>query len=301
MPPQKSVKPKKLTQRGHHRGNLTPGPIGNWPLASRILDMQRLAVTLSDDPNTKPSDIWNMLQSFDVTSTVRNRLDRNEVERTPRALWERFLSLYIAACITAMARKTGVLIPLERSGLVVLPEDHFTENDEGARQKASIPDVTGHTGIVRSLSPVEGEIPDLNGAFLGMLQSRLKTELAKSGLLPVTDDDKKNPDKRIREASNRFSGQRLFGITRKATQDYLRGIHKDNEPNLADIVTSNGTPYIFLWLKSLKLLEDIVDGLLRGKPLMRTTGEYDNDGNSVFVPTGEGTQAGLYGVEHDER
>ena len=301
MPPQKRPIPTKLTPQPHTKRKITPSHIGKWPLASRILEMQRLAVKLSDDPNTKSSDIWNMLQSFDATSTVLNRLDRKEVEQTPRDMWELFLSLYIAACITAMARKAGVLIPLERSSLVVLPENHFTKDNDGKRQKTTNPDVTGYTGIMRSLSPVESEIPDLNGAFLGMLQSDLKTELANSGLLAVMDDNKKNTDKRIREACNRFSAQRLFGITQKATQDYLRGVHKDKEPNLVDIIASNGTPYIFLWLKSMGLLDEIVDGLLRGKPLVRTTGEHDNDGNSVFVPTGEGRLAGLYGVEHEER
>jgi hypothetical protein len=301
MPPQNPATTTKPRLEPHPKRKSTPGPVGNWPLASRILDMQRLAVKLSHDPNTKPSDLWTLLQSFDPTSTVRNRLDRKEVESTPRAMWELFLSLYIAACITAMARKIGVLITLERSGLVVLPENHFTKDNDGARQKTSIPDVTGYTGIMRSLSPVESEIPDLNGAFLGMLQSRLKTELAKSGLLALTDDDKKNPDKRIREACNQFSGKRLFRITQKVTEKYLRGVHKDEEPDLVNIIVSNGTPYVFLWLKSTGLLDEIVDGLLRGKPLMRTTGEHDNDGNSVFVPTGEGTRAGLYGVEHEER
>ena len=292
--------PKKPLTQPHPKRKTTPGPIGNWPLASRILDMQRLAVKLSDDPNTKPSDIWNMLPSFDPTSTVRNRLDQNEVERMPRARWELFFRLYISACITAMARRAGVLVELERSGLVVLPKNHFTEDKAGKPQKMSGPDVTGYTGIVRSLSPVESELPDLNGAFLGLLQGRLKTELAKGRLLPATDDDKKNPDERIRKAGDQFGGQRLFGITQKATQAYLRGVHKDEEPDLVDIIASTGTPYIFLWLKSMGLIDDIVDGLLRGKPLMRTTGEFDDDGNSVFVPTGEGRLAGLYGVEHEE-
>ena len=284
MPPQK---PKLAIQLPKIPNPSIPtvGPISRWELVSKMLDMRKLAITLADDPSTKPAQMWDMLATFDVSSTVRNRLIRTEMERTPRVFWEITLNLYIAACVTGMLRKTGVLTHLEHSGLVIFPEPEIgtADNDRGQQTPKLKP--TGYTGIVPSLWPIERELPDFNGAFLKILQTRLEKALATRNLHPSADGGRTNPDKRIREAVKRFIEQRQFRVTEAATEQYLGQVYKRKDPGFVADIVSSGGPYVFMWLKTLGLLDDVVEGLMRSKPLIPMAGTSNEEGMSMAGPT----------------
>jgi len=297
MSNRKSDKEKKHHPSALLKRETCPGPISKWPITSKLIYMYKLAVALSDDPETKPSDFWNVLESLDPASTIRNQLDRAEVENTPKDLWKLFLSRYVAACVTGMAREMGILVALERSGLVVFPDKYNLKGNDDARQTSRKPDGTGYTDLLPSFTPVERDIPYFNGAFLGFLQTRLQKELASRGLLPAADGGELDLDDRITEAQKQLSVERLYGETQAATAQYLRQINMDRDPIIMDIIASTQTPFVFPWLLSLGLLDNLVDGLLRGAPLMRRTDKFDGDGNILFLPTEEGEDAGLFRLD----
>jgi len=87
MSHRKSDKEKKHHPNAPLKRETSPGPISKWPITSKLMNMYKLAVALSDDPETKPSDFWNVLESLDPALTIRNQLDRAEVEDTPKDLW----------------------------------------------------------------------------------------------------------------------------------------------------------------------------------------------------------------------
>ena len=149
------------------------------------------------------------------------------------------------------------------------------------------------TNTIPALLPVEGDIPYFNGLFLGILQTHMEAYMTVEALLPATIGDDVETEERIKKAEKRLSAERLFGETLAATEHYLRLAYRGKDQAVVSVIASAGAPFVFLWLMSLGLLDDFVDGLLRGTPLLQRLNERDGDGNIVFMPTMEGEDAGL--------
>ena len=283
----------KRPPRANRKDETSPSLIGSWEFTARLFDFHKNAVSFLNDPKVGPTDFWNMLETLDLALSIHHRLDRWDVETMPRSQWEHFLGRYIAACVTGMTRGPRFLEAFALSGIVKLSNRGGLKGKSGQRQRTSGSNDAAHADFLPSLAPIEREIPYFNGAFIGILQTRLEEFLANEELLPSRKTIGAKTAERIKRAQKCIDAERLFDITRNAAEHYFRHVYRGKDPAVAGVLAKSGAPFIFLWLMSLGLLDDLVYGILCGKPLMKKMDGRDRDGNIVFLPTEEGKNAGF--------
>lgn len=299
MASQNPQPPKNRPPRDRHTAVLLPGPTGKWGAASKIITMHKLAARLSDNPRTRPADFWAMLKSLDTASAVRGRLDRAEVEKTPRDQWKPFLDLYVAACVTGMASNTGILEPLERSGIVSFGRRNGRKCGACAPQPLDESSLT-QLASLPALGPVGDDIPQFNPEFTKMLAARLRKALACRNLLPAAEQGESGLKTRIALFHQQLSVGMLFGETRVAIGQYLRQVEKGRDPVFLDIVASKKASFVFPWLLSLGILEDMVNELLGGGAPGTARGAPKTDGMPDIAGPDDGIDGGLFGPEQDD-
>ncbi|MBM4250271.1 MAG: hypothetical protein FJ149_12815 [Euryarchaeota archaeon] len=252
-----------------------------------------MAIAISNNPKVAPADFWQLLEPLDVTQSVLNRLDRAAVEATPVGQRELFLSRYFAACVTGMARAAGILEVYERSGLVVLgPEDDRKRPPEA-------PESSPYTKNIPALRHLERDIPAFASDYLEILQSRLGMLLKIKHLLPEVDSDEDDLKNRIYRSQTSISVERLYGETRAATAEFLQRMLNRGDPALIPVLSARGAPFIFMWHISLGLLDEMVDALLRGSPLIKKGAEQAKPGCKDLLARGDGIDPSLFSENAD--
>ncbi len=287
--PQPETGSRPRSRKGHY----ARGIIRKWSFAAKLLDLHERMAAEACDPHTTASDFWNILEAVDTISVVRDRLDRSEVERTPRELWRPFLAQYTAACVTGLAGKVGALEPLERSGLVIFPFAG-SANPLGSIQPETFkPEASEQSDDIPALVPVARDIPFFSADFLGLFQGRLDWLLANKRLFPMPRHEIPDMTDLVKLAHEGVKPVRLYQETREATSQYLRLCYEKKDKARIEDMASVGAPFVFLWLTRLRLLEDIIDGLLIGLPIMNKP----DDPKSAFgfQRAGDGIRAGLSG------
>ena len=236
--------------------------------------MYRLADSFALDPKVRPPDFYETLGSLDTALSVFHRLDRARVEAIECSRRPLFLSRYLSAAVTGMAREAGILRGLETTGLV-----RFREPGARAHEDGYLEDTP-------ELAPVLCEFPYFGSHFLGMLQQELEALIAAGG-----------PDSR---AMGGLDPEKLFGATRGAIGAYFLKVSGGKDRETVDVLADAGCPFVFLWLCSIGLLDDMVNGLLDGKPLLRRAGGDGKEGQNGFVPAGDGPDAQLFRLVNEE-
>ena len=294
--------PDKKTKQNGTRSRPSPRKdlraVRKWSFAAELLELhEQMAVHVSDSKLT-PSDFWNVLETVDTISVVRNRLERSEVEKTPRSLWGPFLAQYTAACITGLARKVGVLDPLERSGLVIFPFAGSGNPLRDIKPKTFKPDPDDNSDDLPALVPVARDIPFFSADFLGLFQSRLDWLIANKRLFPRPEGEITDITTLMKMTHESMKPARLYHETYTAIAQYLQLCQFKKDPARIDDIASTGAPFVFLWLTRLRLLDDIIDGLLLGSPIMKKP----EDPKSVFgfQRADEGMRAGFFRIESEK-
>lgn len=270
----KSPKSKNRFRKGRYDHEA----IAKWSFAAGLLELHEQVAVQAPDPTLTPSDFWDLLEKLDTISVVRSRLERSEVEKTQRSLWGPFLAQYTAACITGLARQVGVLDPLERSGLVIFPFAGSVNPLRDIKPKTFQPDPDDYSDDMPALTPVARDIPFFSADFLGLFQSRLDWLIANKRLFPRPEGEITDITALIKMVHESMKPARLFHETCTAIAQYLQLCHFKKDPARIDDIASTGAPFVFLWLTRLRLLDDIIDGLLLGSPIMKKP----EDPKSVF-------------------
>jgi hypothetical protein len=240
-------------------------PRSGWARTSALLDAYRKAAERADDPGT--AGLLRILEGIDAASAVRGRLDRAAVEGTPRKLWGRFLAQYTAASVTAMAEKAGILTTLERSGLVIFP--FAGSPDPMGSLRARAPDASGESDDLPALVPLSRAIPFFSADYLGLLQGRLDWLIANKRLFKRPGAEDPGSAASLNAAREGVKPVRLYQETRKSLLDYLQLCEPEKDAARIGNTASKGAPFVFLWLSVLGLLDDLLDGLLQGAPVIR--------------------------------
>jgi len=293
MSPPKTPKTKSRSRKDR----LNPKILRKWSFAAELLAIHEQAAIRASDPKTALSDFWKILEEVDTISVVRDRLDRSEVERTPRELWATFLAQYAAACVTGMARKAGVLGPLERSGLVIFPFAGSENPLRAIKPKTFTPDDAEQSDDMPALVPVARDIPFFSADFLGLFQSRLDWLMANKRLFPRPEREITDITALVKMTHESMTPERLYYETRTAIAQYLLLSQVEKDKARIEGMAYTAAPFVFLWLIRLKLLDDIIDGLLLGLPIMNRP----DDPKAVFgfQRADEGIRAGLTKIGPD--
>jgi hypothetical protein len=260
--------------------------------------MYLIADSFVFDPKVRASDFYAALESLDTTLSVFHRLDRAQVVAIECSRRPLILSRYLSAAVTGMAREAGILRGLETTGLV-----RFRGPGVGGREDGYLEDTP-------ELAPISCEIPYLGSLFLGMLQQELEALMAAAGLLRkpgATASSRGAALKREREdaahggpgrrAIGYLAPERLFDATRRAIGSYFLMVSGGKDRETVDVLAGAGCPFVFLWLCTIGLLDDMVDGLLDGEPLLRRTAGNGRDGRDGFVPARGGPDMKLFPFE----
>jgi len=287
-----STRKDRATKPSHIINAHTPSR--NWQFTAYLLDMREMALKNAKDPRFDPINFWKLIESLDTAKCVWNRLDRSAMEELPIEDRAVFLSRYIAACITAMARVPGILDVFTRSGMVRF------DNVNVLIGRSKDPEADRHFYNLPALAPISSEVPGFSGAFLGMLQGRLERLLRSRNLIPTGVQDETDLKDRIIRAQAFIKVERLYGEARAASSEYLRGAYNGDEPGIIPVIASEGTPFLFMWLMSLNIIDELIDGLLRGEPYLKAIEGSEKNGISNFIATEDGINAGLHRIGNNE-
>jgi len=77
-----------------------------------------------------------------------------------------------------------------------------------------------------------------------------------------------------------------FGITHGILEEYLQA-RLEPGPEAASILADGYIPYVFIWLGSLSILQDIISRLVCGNPLVRKLEQPDGTMEYVHGPQGK--------------
>jgi len=263
MPPEPRSNHIANGSQDRHTALFIPSTSGHTAATAKLITMHRLACRLASKPTTTPSDLWYILKSLDTPKTVRDRLDRSTVESLPRAKWTPFLGAYIAACVTALARESDMLGPIERSGMVRLAVKGRLKGYVPPLQEPDKPWRVRSGGVPSALVPVEHDIPHFSADFLTIVEEQLWNTLESRKLLAEGKSGEADLNKMLVSFRNSAGNGLLLDATRSAIEQYIdRADGKEGTP-LVDIVASREATYLFPWLVSLGLLDDMVKDLLR--------------------------------------
>jgi len=287
--------------KASERGRSGRGRRGDWEFTANLLGMYLIADSFAFDPKVRASDFYAMLESLDTTVSVFHRLDRTAVEAIECSRRPLFLSRYLSAAVTGMAREAGILRGLETTGLV-----RFREPGARAHEDGYLEDTP-------ELAPVLCEFPYFGSHFLGMLQQELEALMAAAGLLRkpgatassrVAALNRERADAAHggpgRRAIGYLAPERLFDATRRAIGAHFLNVSGGKDRETGDVLADAGCPFVFLWLCTIGLLDDMVDGLLDGEPLLRRTAGNGRDGRDGFVPARGGPDMKLFPFEAEE-
>ena len=283
------------------RGRSGRGRRRDWEFTASLLGMYLIADSFVFDPKVRASEFYETLESLDTALSVYHRLDRAQVEAIECSQRPLFLSRYLSAAVTGMARGAGILKRLETTGLVRFRKPGACGQDDGYLEDTP------------ELAPILCEIPYLGGHFLGMLQQELEALMAAAGLLRKpgamassrgvalnrerADAAHGGPGRR---AIGYLAPERLFDATRRAIGIYFLKVSGGKDRETVDVLADAGCPFVFLWLCTIGLLDDMVDGLLDGEPLLRRTAGDGRDGRDGFVPARGGPDMKLFPFEAEE-
>jgi len=267
----------------------------DWEFTANLLGTYLLADSFAFNPKVRPSDFYETLESLDTALSVFHRLDRARVEAIEPSRRPLFLSRYLAAAVTGMARGAGILRGLETTGLVRFREPGTCSLDEGYLEDTP------------ELAPVLSELPYFGSHFLGMLQQELEASLAGVGLVGTTRAAVRSREEHSsrertdpayggpgRRAIGSMAPERLFDATGRAIEAYFLKVSGGRDRGTVNVLAEAGCPFVFLWLCTIGLLDDMVEGLLDGKPVLRRTVGGGKGGREEYVPTGGRPMANLF-------
>jgi len=265
----------------------------NWSSVRRIVKAYDTGIEFSQNEHIGPDRFFKLLEDLDITDSLPAKLDRPRIAAIPPAYRDMFVRRYISACITQMADQLGWLDLFKTTAIVSLPESAGRAGQNPPAREPPKANEGPYAFLDPATAPFEDRIPRFHGTFLGILQGRLERILTAKGLImarPVADDEL---DLLMGRASNKLPDERLFGECRTAATDYYSHVMGNNEPLVTPLLSRMSGPYMFLWLRSSGLLGDMVMGLLRGKPMMRTR-TPDPSGKVAYEPTEFGAESGLW-------
>jgi len=272
-----------------------------WSFTRRILRTHVSALELSQNSLLGPDEFFKLLENIDLTESLHTKLDRDKIANIPINVRDQFLRQYLSACITGMAENQGVLVPLKGSALVSFPNPAQGQQTGTPVPAPPKPEDGSYISINPATAPFESQIPCFHGTFLGMLQTRLQKLLKTKGIYPTDADNEVELDALMELAFDKITEERMFGECRAATTEYFRLLLGEKEPAAVTVVSKTGGPFVFLWLMSSGLLDDMIISLLGGTPLMQAKEPAGPYGNIHFEPTDFGNKVGLWKLDPEAK
>jgi len=239
----------------------------NWEAVSMVLDLFEVSRNLSQYPDLSPIDFCKHIESLDRSKFIFNQFDQSALESIAPKDRTQFLKYYHVACITGTARELNMLDILQKYRLAA-----FLHPAKAGERSSMI----NHPRLEPLLPPIRSAYPFFNNNFMGAIQTRLDDILSGAFILPHSSDSLRiesatNPKshlERIKKAQDLLTTRKLLTETRIAIEKYLDIMILNKEPSLAEDVSDMCSPIVFLWLMSIGNFDEMIDALLKGKPLL---------------------------------
>ena len=257
-----------------------------WEVANMMLNHQGAARIFGQKPGRSSRDFFEILEALDESGTILKRLDKKAIRSLKPDLVNSFIDYYTSACVTGMAKKANALKIIREINLAAF-QDRIN--------MALPPAAEDHPELIPVLTPIRAEYPYSSNFFLGAFQSRLEDILAKGSVLPPSKIEGIKGDihghygdveqiidlnRRTDKVMKLISPKRMMDETRRAIIDYLNLSSKPANQALFEDIADLITTFVFIWLIATGIVDELMDGLLTGRPLLR---EVSKDGMSGYV------------------
>ena len=239
----------------------------NWKAAAIVLDLFQMSKDLAQHPDFSSWDFCKILESLDRSGSIFSHFDQKVIESIAPKDRIQFLKYYHPACVTSTAKELHILEVLQKYRLVAFQDP----------AKAGVPSsIIDHPKLGQLLAPIKSAYPYFSNIFMGALQSHLEEILSGASLLPPAADNfrikstsgPQSYKERIERTQKLLPARRLLTETRTAIEKYLNTVLLRMEPSLVEDVADIGSAIVFLWLMSIGNFDEMIDALLRGKPLL---------------------------------
>jgi hypothetical protein len=273
-------------------------------IAGDILDKKEDTLQITQQPGFPFELYYHQLEFLDNSKTILPRLDKKAIESIKKEDHEAFLNYFATACISGMARRPQALEVMEKYGIVMLPAK---KEDQDLTVLEEYPE------LLPILGPIHNEYPYFSHLFLGMFQSRLEGILDKAGLLPyditnapskvepsLSDQLAEMSDETMQQvlkASELLPLRRLILETRNVLRKYLKMVLHSKDHILIDNIADISVTYVVLWLVCMGMFDEILAGLLGGKPVLH---KISNDNADDYDIPKEGIDVGLLALKTEE-
>ena len=253
---------------------------GGWDVANMMLGLQGAARKFKQESGHSSRDFFKILESLDESGTILKKMDRKAIESLRPDQVSPFIDFYTSACITRLAKTGRADEIIQETNLAAF------QNPMKGRQPPMFED---HPELIPLLTPIRDEYPYFSNLFLGAFQSRLENLLAKASLLPSSKivglkvdpqkgyfgdveqiiDLKRRSDGVVKHISPRL----MMDETRKAILDFLDLGFGPKKGDLFDNIANLTAAFVFMWLIATGIVDEIMDGLLTGRPVLRRVSE----------------------------
>jgi hypothetical protein len=275
----KGQKGKKSLE--HHRRS-----IAKWAIRT-IEEVEYAAEFLETDENI---DFYALIEHLDPTGKILSRIDKTAVNAVKPEERNYFFRCFNSAVVTQMAREVDLLQPLLKSGLVSFGHDGHK---------------TGYTVGIPALEPISDELPGFSLLFLGFFQSCLKARFSEYGMIPMRHLNADScspsavlPERGIQpgeEPEGPLDGEDLIALTQAAALLYFNTVMQVKDDDVAAKLAELNSIHIFLWLGAIGLLQDMADGLINGRPLLRKITE--SNGEVHYIRAEDGPESPLFQID----
>jgi hypothetical protein len=240
---------------GLTRFRVTPGQPIEMEAAGQLLgDIDRLALALATGAGP---ELWACLQMVDPDGALLGKLDKTEIDAIPQKLRGDALRAFHSALWTGLARQNGFLDHMMKIKLVGFGIEKYGET-------------------IPQIRPIADDTPSFHYLFIAVLQDVVKDHLKRGGLIPKRhqDADFLPPGQKATTAltadeqgSKGLSSDEYYVATWEAMAEFLGVAEKDEDRGRE--LARDYTPYVFIWLGTSRLLQDIIGGLITGNPVSR--------------------------------
>ena len=235
---------------------ILPGPFTAETGVQMIGEIEHAAKDLHKGIET---DTYEMMHKLDTDKEILKKLDKNAVNSIPIERRGNAFRAFHAALWTWLARKKGLLDPILDMGLIKLGMEPFGK-------------------FIPAIAPISDDVPTFNQAFLCMLQDCIKCEMIDIDFLPERHHDKdicvpgsektKYDITAMEERKRCIPLEGYYDITRQALESFFE-LKLDGQEEMPQIMAEKYVPYVFIWLGTFRLLQDIVIRLVNGDPYIR--------------------------------
>jgi hypothetical protein len=233
-------------------------PRGPYDAHAAVEVLGEIEHTAKNLENGIGPDLYSCLQKLDTASEILCKLDRAAVSTVPVKLRGDAFRAFHAALWTWLARHNKLLEGLLDARLVAFGIEKYGE-------------------AIPQIAPIASDVPSFNTGFLGVLQDLLKEQFLAIGFIPerFIDADVAPPGRKpvkygltdAEKARESLPLEDYYAVTQAAVEEYFRAIRDD--PAAAKVLAKEYTKYVFTWLGSLQLLQDIASRLVNGDPYIR--------------------------------